>query len=157
MNWKEAREHRLLDQEYERLTDRDEFNHVKGQIQKQQENRRLWNEGDDAESLSKMILEEGQELKKAITESELTGDVFPVASEIADVLYLTIRLCQELGFDPLDLLKMKTLRNSLKYADEICNNGFTKPEATKLAKSGWEAMGGDHAFAHAYLEVYAQA
>lgn len=129
--------------------------HTIKQIQKQQENRKLWQQNDDAENISRMILDEGQELKTAITESMITGDVFSVASELADVLYLALRLCHELGFDPADLIAMKTLRNSMKYNDEITNNGYNHAEATILAKNGWKQMGGDEAFSHAYLEVYA--
>lgn len=125
-------------------------------IQVQQSNRRVWSEHDDAESVARMIQGEAGELVVAITESILSGDVFSVASEIADILYLTHRLCVELGLSPAQLIEMKTLRNSMKYNDAILNNGYDYTEATVLAKNGWKAMGGDEAFSHAYLDVLAE-
>lgn len=121
-------------------------------VRTQQEHRRVWQESDDAERIANFILEETGELIEAIQVSFLTGDVFSVASEIADILYLTHRLCQELGFDAADLIEMKTLRNSMKYNDAVLNNGYSAPEATVIAKQMWGIMGGDVSFSHAYLE-----
>ncbi len=121
-------------------------------IRTQQEHRRVWQEGDSAEKIANYIVEESGELVEAINESFVTGDVFSVASEIADILFLAHRLCDELGFDAADLIEMKTLRNSMKYNDATLNNGYSPPEAALMAKSMWKAMGGDVAFSHAYLE-----
>lgn len=122
----------------------------------QQQHRRVWAETDDAESVAQMIQHEALELIEAIQESFVTGDVFSVASEIADILYLAHRLCNELGFDAADLLTMKTLRNSMKYSDAVLNNGYSAEEAVRVSKEGWKAMGGDVLFSHAYLDVYAE-
>jgi len=137
------------------MLEQSRLQHQVDMIAIQQENRKLWSETDDAESVAQMLLGEAVELVDAIREAFLTGDVFSVGSEIADVLYLTHRLCNELGFDPADLLAMKSLRNSQKYADYLLNNGYTREEAVDKAKKGWKALGGDEAFSHAYLTVYA--
>ena len=72
-----------------------------------------------------VILTESQELVDAINESMVTGDVFSVASELGDVLYVALRLCDELGLDPADVVEMKVKRNSMKYPDAIMSrNNF---------------------------------
>ncbi len=123
-------------------------------IEVQQNNRRVWSEHDDSESVARMILDEAHELVEAIIESFVTGDVFTVASELGDILYLAHRMCMELGFDPADLIEMKTQRNSVKYSDAAMNNGYDYDEAVKLSKQLWREMGGDTRFSHAYLELF---
>ena len=123
-------------------------------IEVQQNNRRVWSEHDDAESVARMILDEAHELVEAIIESFVTGDVFSVASELGDILYLAHRMCMELGFDPADLIDMKSLRNAGKYQDFVLNNGYDYDEAVKLSKQLWREMGGDTRFSHAYLELF---
>jgi len=120
-----------------------------------QENRKVWTEGDDAEVVAQMIQDEAQELTEAVRESLITGDVFAVASELGDVLYLAMRLCEELGFDPADLIEMKVKRNSSKYPDAILNNGYSREKATKISKQSWTLMGGDKIWSHAYLDYLA--
>lgn len=137
------------------MTEQSELQHQVDMIAIQQKNRKQWSEEDDAESVVLMLQVEVGELVEAIVGAFLSGDVFSVGAEIADVLYLIHRLCHELGFDPADLLAMKSLRNSMKYADYLLNNGYTKDLAVTKARSGWKAMGGDEAFSHAYLNVYA--
>jgi len=121
----------------------------------QQNNRKLWSQEDDAEHVSQMILTESQELVDAINESMVTGDVFSVASELGDVLYVALRLCDELGLDPADVVEMKVKRNSMKYPDAIMSNGYNFEEATQVSKDTWKEMGGDYKFSHAYLNVLA--
>lgn len=123
-------------------------------IEVQQNNRRVWSEHDDAESVARMILDEAHELVEAITESFITGDVFSVASELGDILYLAHRMCMELGFDPADLIELKLIRNAGKYQDFVLNNGYNYDEAVVLAKQLWREMGGDTRFSHAYLELF---
>lgn len=123
-------------------------------IEVQQNNRRVWSEHDDAESVARMILDEAHELVEAIIESFVTGDVFSVASELGDILYLAHRMCMELGFDPADLIDMKSLRNAGKYQDFVLNNGYNYDKAVKLSKQLWREMGGDTRFSHAYLELF---
>ena len=123
-------------------------------IEVQQNNRRVWSEHDDAESVARMILDEAHELVEAIIESFATGDVFSVASELGDILYLAHRMCMELGFDPADLIDLKATRNSLKYNDQMMSNGYDYDEAIVLAKQLWREMGGDTRFSHAYLELF---
>lgn len=125
-------------------------------IRTQQANRRLWSEDDDAEKVAAMITGEANELSQAIQEALVTGDVFSVASEIGDVLYVTLRLCDELGIDPAQALDLKIKRNAMKYPDAIMSDGYNYQEATQLSKEMWKAMGGDERFSHAYLEVLSQ-
>lgn len=126
---------------------------LKESIRKQNGNRELWKGNDTPEAIAYMIDDEASELVEAIQESLLSGDVFSVVSEIGDLLYLLNRLCIDLGIDPDDAMKMKLLRNSLKYSDYVMSNGdFAK--ATELSKNMWQMLGGDEAFSHAYLELF---
>lgn len=137
------------------MSDSERLSHAIEQVHKQQEHRKVWQEGDDAEKIANMIATEAQELIDAVRESMLTGDVFSVASEIGDLLYLSLRFCNQVGLDPADVLDLKTKRNSMKYNDAVCNNGYKPEEATLISKEGWKYMGGDYAFSHAYLHVLA--
>lgn len=121
-----------------------------------QENRKSWSEADDAQSVVKMLQDEAQELADAVQESMITGDVFSVASELGDVLFLAMRLCDELGFDPADLIDLKVKRNSMKYNDALLNNGYSREKSTHLAKKSWQMMGGDMLWSHAYLDYLAE-
>jgi NTP pyrophosphatase (non-canonical NTP hydrolase) len=121
----------------------------------QNENRRAWQNTDSPETVAKYIQEEAQELIDGIDEAMVTGDVFTVASEIGDVLFLAFRLCDMLGLNPKDVLDMKIKRNAKKYDDAICNNGYKPEEVPRIAKESWRAMGGDVAFSHVYLDFLA--
>lgn len=136
-------------------TETDRLKHAVEGIHLQQMNRKHWAEGDTADAVAQMIVDESLELVQAIQESFLTGDVFSVASEIADILYLTHRLCAELGFDAADLIDMKTKRNSMKYSDAVLNNGYSPAEARRISKEAWLGMGGDPVFSHVYLNILA--
>ncbi len=121
----------------------------------QNEHRKTWQENDSTESVLKMIKDELTELEGAINESMVTGDPWPVASELGDVFSLTIRMCEMLGFKVEDVLDMKTKRNGYKYSDAICNDGFQPSEVPQVAKESWKAMGGDVAYSHIYLNFLA--
>ena len=62
-----------------------------------------------------MIVEEANELKQEFEMAFLTDDLTQVAGEIADVLYLTLKLCSDLGLNADDLIRIKLIRNKLKY------------------------------------------
>lgn len=128
---------------------------VKEYIRQQNEKRALWTGQDDPEHISKFITTEAIELQEAIQESLLTGDVFSVASEIGDVLYLLYKLCDQIGIDPNQAAEMKVWRNSHKYPDHLMSNGRDYESATKVAKESWKAMGGDYAWSHVYLDYLA--
>lgn len=118
--------------------------------------RQKWVENDDGESLAGHIKHEAGELVVAVTESMLSGDVFNVASEVADLLILLFRFCEEFGLDAADLITMKNKRNAKKYDDHTLNNGYTPQEATRVSKESWKMMGGDHMFSHVYLDILAE-
>ena len=88
-------------------------------------------ENNTPERVVMMIGEELAELKEAV---DLEQGATEVGSEIGDILYLTLFLCEQLGFQPEDLLAMKRVRNELKY------------EATRLQE-------GDYTEIHQTLKV----
>lgn len=109
-----------------------------------------WKDHDDPYTVALMLRQEADELVESI---EQDGEAFDVGSEIADVLYLALKLCEELGFKPDQLLEMKMLRNDMKYPTDVNSNSGGYTEAAKKSKMMWEAMGGDKAFYYAY-EVF---
>lgn len=125
-------------------------------IAQQNENRKLWKEGDTPEALIQMLYAELDELKAAIQEAYITGDVFSVASELGDVEYLVQRLGNEIGIDATTAALMKVNRNSAKYPDHIMSNGRDLEDATRVVKESWKAMGGDYSWSHVYLDYLAE-
>lgn len=128
------------------------FPEVYEQIGKMAETRQdVWQ--DDAWKLAALLRGEVDELSEQLDESAVTGEVTPVALELADVLNYALRLCHYLGFDPVDLLVMKNDRNSRKFPDFLMSkNGRTPEEAMMVARQSWKAMGGDEAWSHAFLD-----
>lgn len=122
-------------------------------VHEQSENKKLWKDNDDPHLVAKMIVEEGGELIEAINHDE---EAFAVASEIGDVLYLTLKLCAQLGIKPEDAVEMKLLRNDMKYPTDLNSYGDDYRGAREASKKMWQAMGGDIAFSHAYLELMGQ-
>lgn len=118
----------------------------------QTEQKKLWKDHDSPELMVSMMKEEVVELEEAIQDSLLSGDVFNVASEIGDILYLSLKLCHILGFVPEDVVDMKIVRNDLKYPNDMNSYG-DYASRRQQSKDMWTAMGGDVAFSHAYLDV----
>jgi NTP pyrophosphatase (non-canonical NTP hydrolase) len=125
-------------------------------IAEQNKNRRLWSEGDTPEVLIDMLGEETEELKIAVQEAMITGDVFSVASEIGDIQYLLLKLGEMIDIDPLQAAEMKLVRNSYKYSDHISSNGRTQETARQVIKDTWKGLGGDYSFSHVYLNYLAE-
>ena len=100
---------------------------------------------DTPTSLVGMVVDEAQELKEAIDMAFVNDDLTEVASEIGDVFYLMIRLCDELGINWQEATQMKVMRNEAKYKGQ--------PDA-QTAKAKWN--GGDVAFFNAYLNELAE-
>ena len=123
-------------------------------VAQQTEKKELWVENDAPDLVAEMIVEEAQELVTAVQEALLSGDVFSVASEIGDVLYLALKFCHQLGLVPEDTVKLKLLRNDMKYPSDLNSNG-DYAEQRRQSKDMWTAMGGDESFSHAYLEMFA--
>lgn len=110
---------------------------------------------DTPEHIVQQILDEAEELMESILNFPAKQDAeFETVSEIGDILYLTLKLCVDLGVDPVQAIEMKLHRNSLKYPDHIQGNGLGYEEARRVSKEMWKQMGGDHAFYLAYTEVY---
>lgn len=88
---------------------------------------------DTVSSVSKMILEEAQELVDAVEMAHINDDLTEVASEVADVFYLIIKIFSMLDLDER-AIEMKIERNRDKYLGQ--------PDA-QTAKTEWEKNGGD--------------
>jgi NTP pyrophosphatase (non-canonical NTP hydrolase) len=123
-----------------------EFVQLMSAISHQNEGRTNWKEHDDPVVVAKFIREEAGEL---VEEIEQEKPAIAVASEIGDVLYLTLRLCAQLGIDPRDALEMKIVRNSIKYPDSVNSSGDYQ-EGINHSKALYAQMGGDLAFYDAY-------
>jgi phosphoribosyl-ATP pyrophosphohydrolase len=124
-------------------------------IETQNAHRQEWVGSDTPEHIAGQILDEAQELVESMDNFPVKQDAeFEVVSEIGDLLYLTFKLCVDLGIDPVQAVEMKLHRNSLKYSDHVMSNGHGYQEARKLAKDMWQQLGGDHNFYQAYTEIY---
>jgi NTP pyrophosphatase (non-canonical NTP hydrolase) len=123
------------------------------QIARQNQNRQTWSEHDDPSSLAKQIREESDELVTSVENFDLLPNgVFEVASELGDVLYLALKMCNDLGLDPAQVVELKLMRNAAKYPDALLNNGWDYDTARVASKELWNHLGGDSAFYHWYLQ-----
>ena len=93
-----------------------------------------------------MMLEEAQELVEELEKAFVTDDLTQVVGEVADILYLSLKMCRELGINADQLIEMKILRNEMKY------HGHTDG---KEAKEDWEKKGGDDVFYRSFLDYLA--
>lgn len=145
--------------------------HIKEEVIRQNNERKLWRETDTVEAVYAHFLVEWGELVEAI---ETTPDIaYLVASEIGDIFYLAIKyehlngslnkdiedklsealeICAITGLNPSDCVMMKVLRNELKYFAPILNNGFKPQEAISLTKRSFNAIIGEEGFSHWYLD-----
>lgn len=114
---------------------------ISKEIIKQNEEIELFN-NDTVLSLAQMILCEAQELVEAVEIGFLTDDLTSIALESADVLYLLVRLFDELGIDER-AVEIKIKRNQLKYGNQTDK---------QKARDDWAKQGGDEAFMERYLE-----
>lgn len=124
-------------------------------VSEQQENRKRWNEHDTPERVAAMLTHEAEELEQELNEAYLTGDVTAVASEIGDIGYLLLRICEMTGINLEQAIEMKCFRNAYKYADFVVGNEREYDSATRIAKEAWAAMGGDKAWSKVYLDYLA--
>lgn len=131
------------------------LNDLTRRVGEQTEKLDLWNQNGSPEHTVGLLKDEVAELAEQIEESMITGEATPIAMEIGDVLYLTLKLCHSLGINPADAVQIKILRNDLKYSTDLNSNGNYEDSRQK-SKSLWAAMGGDVAFSHAYLDWMGQ-
>lgn len=107
-------------------------------------------ENNTPEATARMIVAEAQELVAAVDEAMVTDEVWTIASELADVLYLTLYLCEKCGLDAFEVLEMKIDRNEKKYpADRLQAGEYS--EIIKQLKSEWKEKGGDQKWSHDIL------
>lgn len=135
--------------------------------------RRIFREGDTAESLDELILAEKQELLEEMQAAYIGGSATPLVFECADIfilgakryqfdlpvskqvrgaLHLAFNVCDLIGADPGIAMLAKDLRNDQKYPLNICNNGYEPEQAAQLAKAAWKLIG-DELFSVMYLEM----
>jgi len=126
-----------------------EFATLMNVVAEQNKKRENWEAHDTPEIVTKFIVEEANELKEAV---ELEKTPIEIASEIGDVLYLTLRLCSQTGIDPRDAIEMKIVRNSLKYLD-VLNSSGDYQQGIKQSREIYKRMGGDEAFYDAYIHL----
>lgn len=102
------------------------------------------------EATARMIVAEAQELVDAVDEALVTDEVWTVVSELADILYLTLYLCEKCGVNAFEALELKTQRNELKYPPERLQEGdYTV--ITQQLKAEWKEKGGDQQWTHDLL------
>lgn len=119
-------------------------------IHTQRQAREEW-KAQTPEQLSAGIMEEAGELLEAIQNGM---PAIEVASEIGDVLWLTLGLCAELGIVPEDAVEMKIVRNAIKYPDAFLSNGWETDQAMQLSKDQYDHSGGDESFYNWYSETF---
>ena len=107
----------------------------------------LFRETDSPENTAGMILEEAQELVKEMKEAFVTDDLTKVAGELGDVLYLALKLCDSLGLNADDVVRIKIARNGFKYKNQTDK---------ETARREWEMIDGDDWFFKYYLDYLAE-
>ncbi len=149
--------------------------HINKAIHIQNEHRGTWKEHDTAENLDQAILQETEELREAVEYALIGASAFLVASELGDVFYLYLRrlmiseaeiatnilealrfaedIAQNAGLSIEDCIRMKILRNDMKYLHGLTHNGWSYAEGKKRSKKQWEHMGGDQQFSKMYEEL----
>lgn len=103
----------------------------------------LFRETDDPLNTARMIVEEAQELLDEMENAFVTDDLTKTVGEIGDVIYLALKLCDSLGVNADDAVRMKIARNGFKYRDQT---------NSELARREWEEHGGDEVFYRSYLD-----
>jgi len=91
---------------------------------------RDWKQFHTPESLAKSIVIESTELLENFQWGSNDVDISNVKEEIADVLAYLLLLCEEYGFEPVELLNNKIDKNELKYP--IVKAFGTSKKYTKL-------------------------
>lgn len=139
----------------------------------QNEHRKSWKNHDTLHSLRAMFWEEYQEYRHAKELCMLGADPYELASEVGDLGYLYIKLCEvtkdsvdediefviqsvaeecdHLGLSFAHAVWFKIFRNDIKYSWMISSNGFDHQTAKKLSKEQYALLGGDKTFYYAYM------
>jgi NTP pyrophosphatase (non-canonical NTP hydrolase) len=112
-------------------------------IQKQWEQKLIPEEERTPQSRFNRMMEEVNELDKAIKELDGTLDKnYEAAMELADVFIVGLGVADALGFDIERLIFEKMATNYVKYnpvkAQELRNQGLTWQEILKVMKQEWK-------------------
>lgn len=116
------------------------------EVVKQNQEIPLFRETDSPHFVAQMIVEESQELLEELEMAFLTDDLTQVGGEIGDVIYLALKLCESLGLNADEVVRIKIDRNREKY------NGHTNQA---VAKEEWKQKGGDEVWYRAYIDYLA--
>ena len=84
----------------------------------------------------------GLSVLHSVEAASVTDDLTQVAGEVGDVLYLALKMCNTLGLNPDDVIRMKIARNEDKYGQQ---------SERDVAKREWKEKGGDRAWYEEYL------
>lgn len=112
------------------------------EVAEQNESVPLFRKTDTPHLVAEMIVEESIELFDEIQKAFLTDDLTQVAGEIGDVIFLALKLCDGLGLNADEVVRMKIKRNAAKYGGQ---------SDKYVAKTEWEERGGDAIWYQAYL------
>lgn len=113
-------------------------------IKYQNDQKPAFKECNTPEFIVERIGDEHQELKEAI--EKYPDDPFKVGSEMADIIYLSLLLCAELGFNVEDLVLWKSSRNNAKYPPEMMTDVNCFDKTAEKLKQEWAERGGDEAW-----------
>jgi hypothetical protein len=160
------------------MRERPDLYDVAKRIDIQNENRTLWELNDTPEELERIFDIEVEEMRECEANFFLKDYAdFHMISEVGDVGYLFLRyqslydhvpermvkklseainISSRCGFTMTDAVEMKLWRNSHKYGDVHFDAFGDFKEGVGASKRLWEAMGGDEAFFHWYMEEYGE-
>ncbi len=82
-------------------------------------NERGWKEHDTPEALAKSIIIEAAELLENYQWPDQVPNEENVKEEMADVLIYTLAMIHDLGYDPIQLVNEKLIKNNIKYPKPI--------------------------------------
>ena len=87
----------------------------------------------DPQRMAELLQLEVDELKAEL----LGGDTGKIAQEIPDIMWFLLTIAELHGIDSENAFYAKGIRNSMKYPEEMFNNGMTYEEAHTLCRAMW--------------------
>lgn len=145
MNWKEAREHRLLDQEYERLNERDRKVSVFTLQEIFYADRPSMDKSNrDVNMILDRLTEELQEAKNPPT-NHLGKDKHQI-QEFVDIALFALAGIRALGGDPEVEIREKMARNLIKFQPKFFLDNVDFLLGISVSNLEWKADQGDQTF-----------
>ena len=87
----------------------------------------------DPQIMAELLQLEVDELKVELVE----GNINKIAQELPDVMWFLFTIAELHGIDLENAFYAKGIRNSMKYPEELFNNGMTYDEAATLCRATW--------------------